>query len=102
MGMTLIVVTHDMAVHAELVDRVGVMYAGKVVEVGDVRQIFKNPRHPYTQALIHSIPKVGGERVRLDGIAGNAPSPIRWPSGCRFHPRCPHAMPICSVEVPEL
>ncbi|HZQ98775.1 MAG TPA: ABC transporter ATP-binding protein [Chloroflexota bacterium] len=100
--MTLIVVTHDMAVHAELVDRVAVMYAGNVVEVGEVRQIFKNPRHPYTQALIGSIPKVGGERARLDGIAGNAPSPINWPSGCRFHPRCPHVMPICSAEMPAL
>ena len=102
MGMTLIIVTHDMAVHAELTDRVAVMYAGDVVEVGDVRQIFKAPRHPYTQALIHSIPKVGGERARLDGIAGNAPSPLHWPTGCRFHPRCPHAMPICQAQFPEL
>jgi peptide/nickel transport system ATP-binding protein len=100
--MTLIVVTHDMAVHAELVDRVAVMYAGNVVEVGEVRQIFKNPRHPYTQALIGSIPKVGGQRTRLDGIAGNAPSPINWPSGCRFHPRCPRVMPICAAEMPAL
>jgi peptide/nickel transport system ATP-binding protein len=102
MGMTLIIVTHDMAVHAELVDRVAVMYAGDVVEVGDVRQIFKAPRHPYTKGLISSIPKVGGERARLDGIAGHAPSPLRWPTGCRFHPRCPHAMPICVAEYPVL
>jgi peptide/nickel transport system ATP-binding protein len=102
MGMTLIIVTHDMAVHAELADRVAVMYAGDVVEVGDVRQIFKAPRHPYTQGLISSIPTVGGERTRLGGIAGNAPTPLRWPSGCRFHPRCPHAMAICAAEYPEL
>jgi oligopeptide/dipeptide ABC transporter ATP-binding protein len=102
MGMTLVVVTHDMAVHAELVDRVAVMYAGGIVEVGDVRELFKEPRHPYTQGLIHSIPRVGGERRRMEGIGGNAPSPLSWPSGCRFHPRCPHAMPVCSARVPAL
>jgi peptide/nickel transport system ATP-binding protein len=102
LGMTMIVVTHDMAVHAELADRVAVMYAGDVVEVGDVRQIFKAPKHPYTQALIHSIPRIGGERVRLAGISGNTPSPRNWPSGCRFHPRCPHAMPVCSEQAPAL
>jgi peptide/nickel transport system ATP-binding protein len=102
MGMTLIIVTHDMAVHAELCDRVAVMYAGDIVEVGDVRQIFKEPRHPYTQALIHSIPKVGGERGRLAGIGGNAPTPLAWPQGCRFHPRCPYVMPLCITEYPKL
>jgi peptide/nickel transport system ATP-binding protein len=102
MGMTLVVVTHDMAVHAELVDRVAVMYAGGIVEVGDVREVFKEPRHPYTQGLIHSIPRVGGERRRMEGIGGHAPSPLNWPSGCRFHPRCPHAMPVCSARVPAL
>jgi peptide/nickel transport system ATP-binding protein len=102
MGMTLVIVTHDMAVHAELTDRVAVMYAGEVIEVGDVRQIFKEPRHPYTQGLIHSIPKVGGERTRLEGIAGNAPSPINWPTGCRFHPRCPHVMAVCRSRDPAL
>ena len=100
LGMTMIVVTHDMAVHAELADRVAVMYAGRVVEVGEVHQIFKAPQHPYTQGLINSIPRIGGERLRLAGITGNTPSPRDWPTGCRFHPRCPHAMPICSTEVP--
>jgi peptide/nickel transport system ATP-binding protein len=102
LGVSLIVVTHDMAVHAELVDRVAVMYAGDIVEVGDVKQIFKNPRHPYTQGLIGAIPRVGGERSRLQGIAGNAPSPRNWPSGCRFHPRCPYAMEICRVTAPRV
>ncbi len=102
LGVSLIIVTHDMAVHAELVDRVAVMYAGNIVEVGDVTQIFKRPRHPYTQGLIGSIPRVGGERTRLSGIAGSAPSPRNWPSGCRFHPRCPRAMPICQAEPPIL
>jgi peptide/nickel transport system ATP-binding protein len=101
LGVSLIVVTHDMAVHAELVDRVAVMYAGDVVEVGEVKQIFKSPRHPYTQGLIGAIPRVGGERHRLQGIAGNAPSPRSWPSGCRFHPRCPYVMEICRTTPPR-
>jgi peptide/nickel transport system ATP-binding protein len=101
LGVSLIVVTHDMAVHAELVDRVAVMYAGDIVEVGDVKQIFKSPRHPYTQGLIGAIPRVGGDRARLQGIAGNAPSPRSWPSGCRFHPRCPRAMEICREVAPR-
>jgi peptide/nickel transport system ATP-binding protein len=100
LGVSLIIVTHDMAVHAELVDRVAVMYAGKVVEVAGVRQIFANPRHPYTQGLIGAIPRVGGERKRLEGIQGNAPSPRDWPTGCRFHPRCSHVLPVCRSEVP--
>lgn len=102
LGMAVIIVTHDMAVHAELADRVAVMYAGNIVEVGDVRQIFKAPKHPYTQGLIGSIPRVGGPRVRLEGIAGNTPSPRDWPSGCRFHPRCPQAMPVCRQQIPSL
>jgi peptide/nickel transport system ATP-binding protein len=102
LGMTVIVVTHDMAVHAEMVDRVAVMYAGGLVEVGDVRQIFKEPQHPYTRGLISSIPRVGGERARLEGISGNTPSPRNWPPGCRFHPRCAYAMPLCSQETPTL
>ncbi len=101
-GMTVILVTHDMAVHAELADRVAVMYAGSIVEVGDVRQIFKDPKHPYTKGLIGSIPRIGGERRRLSGIQGNTPSPTNWPSGCRFHPRCPYVMDVCPREVPRL
>ncbi|HLZ62896.1 MAG TPA: ABC transporter ATP-binding protein [Ktedonosporobacter sp.] len=102
LGMTVILVTHDMAVHAQLADRVAVMYAGGIVEVGDVHQIFKTPKHPYTRGLINSIPRIGGERIRLDGIGGNTPSPRNWPSGCRFHPRCQHVMPVCKQEVPPL
>lgn len=102
LGMSLLIITHDMAVHAELADRVAVMYAGKIVEVADVRSIFKNPRHPYTQGLIGAIPSIGKEQTRLQGITGNAPSPVAWPSGCRFHPRCPLVMPVCRVTDPEL
>ena len=102
LGMSIIIITHDMAVHAELADRVAVMYAGSVVEVADVRQVFKNPRHPYSRGLIHAIPKIGGERTRLEGITGNAPSPVNWPPGCRFHPRCPQVMDVCRQVVPQL
>ncbi len=101
-GMSLIIVSHDMAVHAELVDRVAIIYAGEVVEVGDVHQIFKRPLHPYTQGLIQAIPHVGGARRRLEGISGNAPNPSDWPSGCRFHARCPYATEYCRANHPEL
>jgi peptide/nickel transport system ATP-binding protein len=69
--------------------------------VADVRDVFHRPRHPYTQGLIGAIPRVGGERARLNGIGGNAPSPREWPTGCRFHPRCPYVMDVCSTYRPE-
>ncbi|MBX3014021.1 MAG: ABC transporter ATP-binding protein [Caldilineaceae bacterium] len=99
-GATVIFVSHDMAVHAELVDRLAIMYAGEVVEVGTVYEIFESPKHPYSQRLIASIPQLGGQRSRLESITGIAPSPIAWPQGCRFHPRCPFAMEICQRVTP--
>lgn len=101
-GTTVIFVSHDMAVHAELVDRLAIMYAGDVVEIGDVYALFEQPKHPYSQRLIGSIPTLGGQRQRLESITGIAPSPLAWPSGCRFHPRCPHVMDICKRVVPKL
>ncbi len=102
LGLTLLYVTHDMAVHAELADRMGIMYSGLIVEVASVFDVFKEPLHPYTQALIDAIPRLGGPRVRLQGLVGRTPSPLAWPPGCRFHPRCPKAMPICGKEPPGL
>ncbi|MBU6289133.1 MAG: ABC transporter ATP-binding protein [Chloroflexi bacterium] len=102
LGMSLVVVTHDMAVHAQLADRVAVMYAGKIVEDAGVRTIFHHPKHPYVRRLIGAIPRVGGGRARLDGIDGTAPSPLAWPTGCRFHARCSEAMPRCVTDVPKL
>ena len=99
---TVIFVSHDMAVHAELVDRLAIMYAGEVVEVGTVYDIFEKPQHPYSQRLIGSIPSLGGERIRLESIPGTAPSPLEWPQGCRFHPRCPHVMDVCKQAPPAL
>lgn len=101
-GATIIFVSHDMGVHAELVDRLAIMYAGKVMEVANVYDAFDDPLHPYSQRLIASIPALGGQRVRLEGIPGLAPSPLAWPSGCRFHPRCPRAMEICKQVDPPL
>jgi len=102
LGVAILIVSHDLPVHAQLVDRIGIMYAGQVFEVGEVRPVLKNPLQPYTQGLMRSIPAIGGVRKRLGGIAGVAPSPLDWPSGCRFHPRCPQAMELCASVVPTL
>ncbi len=102
LGLTLIYVTHDMAVHAELADRMGIMYSGLMVEVAPVIETFKEPLHPYTQGLIASIPMIGGDRSRMIGIPGHAPSPLDWPQGCRFHPRCPYVMEVCRHELPAM
>jgi peptide/nickel transport system ATP-binding protein len=99
---TVLFVTHDMAVHAELVDRMAIMYAGKIVEVAEVRQAFKHPLHPYSQRLISSVQSLGGPRTRLEGILGQTPDRLHWPTGCRFHPRCPFVMPECSQFEPPL
>jgi len=102
MGLTLIYVTHDMAVHSEMADRMGIMYSGVMVEIAPVVETFTEPLHPYTQGLIASIPAVGGDRSRMIGIPGNAPSPLDWPSGCRFHPRCPKVMEVCREKQPPM
>jgi peptide/nickel transport system ATP-binding protein len=102
LGLTIVYVSHDMAVHAEMADRMGIMYAGVMMEVGSTVDIFKDPLHPYTQGLIRSIPDISKERVRVDGIPGLAPSPLAWPAGCRFHPRCPRARDICKTNEPRL
>ena len=94
-------ITHDLSVIAEMADRVVVMYAGKVVEEADVVSIFHDPQHPYTQGLIGSRPSIEQEQKRLVFIPGNVPSPLALPNGCRFHPRCPHAMQICAREIPR-
>ncbi|MFW6338077.1 MAG: ABC transporter ATP-binding protein [Alkalispirochaetaceae bacterium] len=93
-------ITHDLSVIAEMADRVVVMYAGKVVEEADVKTLFHNPAHPYTQGLIGSRPTIEGEQERLLYIPGNVPNPLEMPGGCPFHPRCPHAMSICVNEMP--
>ena len=97
-NMSILLITHDLGVVAEMCDRVAVMYAGRIVEEGPVRQIFKNPQHPYTVGLLNSLPKLQGSRARLTPIDGNVPSLRNMPAGCRFAPRCPHAMDVCHEE----
>lgn len=96
---TIILVTHDMGVHANVADRVGIMYAGKIVEEAPTEQIFEQPYHPYTQFLINSLPKFGDKSVR-GSVPGSPPSLVDLPNGCPFHPRCPKAMKICSEQMP--
>ena len=102
----IMMITHDLGVIAEIAKRVVVMYAGKVVEEGSTQAIFEDPKHPYTRGLLKSIPKLGERAIhgrrRLQEIAGIVPSLYELPAGCRFLPRCPHAMEICRQEVPEL
>ncbi len=100
-GAAVILVGHDMGLMAQFADRIGVMYAGKLVELATVEQIFANPRHPYTRLLISSLPDTAGKR-RLEGIPGLPPSLLAVPPGCPFMPRCPEAMDVCGIEVPEL
>lgn len=97
---TIILVTHDMGVHANVADRIGIMYAGKIVEEGTTEKIFGEPVHPYTQYLINSLPRFGDKTIR-ESVPGSPPSLIDLPSGCSFHPRCPYVMDICREKVPE-
>jgi len=98
-GVALIFVTHNLGIVAKMCDRMAVMYAGKIVEQGSVRDLFRAGRHPYTQALLGSMPKLGSKE-RLLAIPGQPPNLARLPSGCAFHPRCPHAMSRCIEEEP--
>ena len=101
--MGLILVTHDLGVVAEVADRVCVMYAGRIVEKGSVTDVYARPGHPYTERLMHSIPRVERKGERLDPIRGAPPSLLHIPPGCPFHPRCPKArFPVCSEEEPPL
>lgn len=102
LGVSIIIVSHDLAVHAELVDRLAIMYAGQIVETGGVRPMLKAPLHPYTKGLMDAIPTITEKRVRIEGIRGVTPSPDAWPKGCRFHNRCKYVMPACKEIVPSL
>lgn len=99
-GISIILITHDLTVIAELADKVAVMYAGKMVEYGTAEQIFYNPLHPYTRALLRAIPRLKGPVEKLEYIPGVPPDLRRPPKGCRFNPRCPEVMDICRREEP--
>ena len=99
---SIIMITHDLGVVAETADRVIVMYAGQIVEQNNVFELFKNPKHPYTQGLLNSTPKIHQLKDQLESIEGNVPTPSNLPKGCKFHPRCPFSMEKCSQQDPPL
>jgi peptide/nickel transport system ATP-binding protein/oligopeptide transport system ATP-binding protein len=101
-GMSIILITHDLGVVAEMADEVAVMYAGRVVEQAPVAQLFADPQHPYTLGLLGSVPRLDEERARLLAIEGSVPPPFALPKGCRFHPRCPFAIEACRSAPPAL
>lgn len=100
--MGIIMITHDLGVVAEVCDRVVVMYAGKIVEQANVKELFLNPKHPYTKGLLESIPKLGVKKAKLGSIPGMVPSPDKMPKGCRFFDRCSSAMDICKGSTPPM
>jgi oligopeptide/dipeptide ABC transporter ATP-binding protein len=105
-GMGMLFITHDLGVVAEIADRVAVMYAGRIVEEGSVAAVFDHPRHPYTRALLHSLPRMdrsgAGHLAKLEAIPGQVPSPLALPPGCSFAPRCGFAQPRCRETAPAL
>jgi oligopeptide/dipeptide ABC transporter ATP-binding protein len=101
-GLSIMLITHDLAVVAQVADVVGVMYASKIVELAKTAELFATPLHPYTRGLFRSIPRLGQARTRLDAIPGAVPNPLRFPKGCKFHPRCDACVDRCRVEEPEL
>jgi oligopeptide/dipeptide ABC transporter ATP-binding protein len=101
LGMTLILITHDMGIIAEMVKKVVVLYAGRVAEVSNVEDIFKSPKHPYTAALLNAVPRID-RTIKLTPIPGNIPNLITPPSGCRYHPRCSYMIERCVSEIPPL
>ena len=102
-GLSYLFISHDLSAVHHLADRVAVMYLGRLVEVAPRNELFATPSHPYTQALIDAIPRIGqGRRARGRTIAGDLPSPLKPPSGCAFHPRCPKAQAICKTDAPAL
>jgi oligopeptide/dipeptide ABC transporter ATP-binding protein len=103
LGMAILLITHDLGVVAEMVDEVAVMYAGRIVERGPVAEVFAEPQHPYTEALLRSIPRVGMRYTHpLEAIRGMVPSPLDWPAGCRFAPRCDYTFDRCRTDDPRL
>jgi peptide/nickel transport system ATP-binding protein len=97
---TIVLVTHDMGVQANIADRIGIMYAGRMVEEATAADIFAHALHPYTRYLINSLPRLGDKRAR-ESVPGSPPSLITLPSGCPFHPRCPHAFYVCREQMPR-
>ena len=102
LGMAILLITHNLGIVGDLADRVAVMYAGQVVELAPARDLLRRPLHPYTRALMRSVPELGHVVPRLSAIPGTVPGLGNWPKGCRFAPRCPIARPECAEKLPEL
>ena len=102
LGMAILLITHNLGIVGDMADRVAVMYAGQIVELSPAKELLRKPFHPYTKALMASVPKLGGDADRLSAIPGNVPRIGNFPPGCRFAPRCPIAKPECSDKIPEL
>lgn len=100
-GITIILITHDLALVSQITDRIGIMYAGQLVEFSTTKDIYKNPRHPYTQALIEAIPRLRTKDKKIHFVKGSPPSLLSPPTGCRFYDRCIHAMDMCKRNPPE-
>jgi len=101
-GASMLLITHDLGVIGEMADRIAVMYAGNVVEYTDAESLFTTPKHPYTQGLLNCFPEASERKTHLEPIEGIVPNLVNPPSGCRFHPRCKLAMPVCAVREPQL
>lgn len=102
LGFSVLFITHDLSLLVEISTRILIMYAGEIVEEAPARELFDHPLHPYTRGLMDSFPSISGEKRRLSGIPGSPPSMAAPPPGCRFHPRCPQAMPLCQHTAPAL
>jgi len=102
LGFSVIFITHDLSLLVEISDTLAIMYAGKIVEYGASESLFNRPLHPYTRGLMNSFPSLTGKIKRMGGIEGKPPDLLKPPEGCRFHPRCPQAMPICRESCPVL
>ena len=100
-GMTIMLITHDLAIISEIAEKIGIMYAGEIVEFGSAEQIYNEPKHPYTQALIAAIPRLKGEK-KISYVKGTPPNLMNPPTGCRFYDRCPHAMDVCKQDPPSI
>jgi peptide/nickel transport system ATP-binding protein len=100
LGFSILFITHDLSLLVEFSTHIAIMYAGEIVEKAAARELFENPLHPYTMGLMNSFPSISGEKHKLTGIPGSPPDLVAPPSGCRFHPRCPKAMPVCSQTAP--
>lgn len=102
LGISMIFITHDLSILSEVSNKLSIMYAGKFAELGDAEKLYNNPKHPYTEKLLESIPRLHKDVKRLEKIKGTPPNLVDPPSGCRFHPRCPYAKEKCKEEKPEI